>query len=283
MNITVQLQKIGILLTRILPLKLADKLAAGIGLLFCYFVRHKREYIRNNLEHIFSGEEIEPEQINHYIKRTFINFARMMTDFFRLSYMQKEDFDVERDGIENADRALAAKRGCILITLHLGNWDYAGAYLAAYGVPIIALVEETDPEMFDLYTRNRERTGMKTFPVQRSAIAFLQTIKQNKVLAIVADRDIMKNGVEVDFYNGRRSIPRGLAEIIIRKKIPVVFGHMVFNPPGKKHRYLGKIEPPFVFEGTAQEFNRLMVSTFEDYIRRYPDQWFVFHPEWLEQ
>jgi lauroyl/myristoyl acyltransferase len=283
MNITVQLQKIGIALTRIIPLKLTDKLAAGIGLLFCYFVPRKREYIRNNLEHIFSGEEVEPEQINHYIKRTFINFARMMTDFFRLSYMQKEDFDVERDGIENADRALAEKRGCILITAHLGNWDYAGAYLAALGVPIIALVEETDPEMFDLYTRNRERTGMKTFSIQKSAYAFLQTIRHNQLLAVLADRDIMKNGVEVDFFNGRRSIPRGLADIIIRKKIPVVFAHMVFNPTGRKHRYLGKIEPPVVFEGSVEEFNRLMVSNFEKVIRKYPDQWLVFHPEWLDQ
>lgn len=282
MNITVQLQKIGIILIRIIPLKLADKIAAGIGLLFCYFVKYKREYIRSNLEHIFSDEEIEPEQINHYIKRTFINFARMMTDFFRLSFMEKEDFDVERDGIVNADRALEEKRGCILITMHLGNWDYAGAYLAAFGVPIIALVEETDPRMFELYTKNRERTGMKTFPIQRSAIAFLQTIRHNHLLAIVADRDIMKNGIEVDIFNGRRTIPKGLADIIIRRKIPVVFGCMVFNPPGRKHRYLGKIEPPFVFEGTPEEFNRLMVSKFEEYIRKYPDQWLVFHPEWLE-
>jgi KDO2-lipid IV(A) lauroyltransferase len=205
-----------------------------------------------------------------------------MTDFFRLSYMEKEDFDVERDGIDNADRALEAKRGCILITMHLGNWDYAGAYLAAYGVPIIALVEETDPEMFDLYTKNRERTGMKTFPVQRSAIAFLQTIRHNHLLAIVADRDIMKNGITVDFFNGRRSIPRGLADLIIRKKIPVVFGCMVFNPPGKEHRYLGTIEPPLIFNGSAEEFNKLMVRKFEEYIRKYPDQWLVFHPEWLD-
>lgn len=282
MNITVQLQKIGILLIRVMPPKLADRVAAGIGLLFCYLVRRKREYIRANLEHIFCGEAIAPERINHYIKRTFINFARMMTDFFRLSYMDKEDFDVERDGIEHAEQALAEKRGCILITLHLGNWDYAGAYLAAYGVPIIALVEETDPEMFELYTRNRERTGMKTFPLQRSAIAFLQAMRHNRLLAIVADRDIMKNGIEVDFFHGRRTIPRGLADIIIRKKVPVVFGYMVFNPPGKEHRYLGKIEPPFVFEGSAEEFNRLMVSTFEKCIRKYPDQWFVFHPEWLD-
>ncbi len=283
MNITVQLQKIGIILIRIIPLKLADRIAAGIGLLFCYFVKYKREYIRNNLEHIFSGERIEPEQVNHYIKRTFINFARMMTDFFRLSYLEKDDFDVERDGIENANRALEEKRGCILLTMHLGNWDYAGAFLAAEGVPIIALVEETDPDMFDLYTRNRERTGMKTFSIQKSAYAFLQTIRQNHLLAVLADRDIMKNGIEVDFFNGRRAIPRGLADIIIRKKIPVVFAHMVFNPPGKKHRYLGRIEPHIVFEGTPEEFNRLMVSKFEECIRKYPDQWLVFHPEWLEQ
>ena len=124
---------------------------------------------------------------------------------------------------------------------------------------------------------------MKTFSVQKSAYAFLQTLRHNQLLAVLADRDIMKNGIEVDFFNGRRAIPRGLADIIIRKKIPVVFAHMVFNPPGKKHRYMGKIEPHIVFEGTPEEFNRLMVSTFEKCIRKYPDQWLVFHAEWLDQ
>jgi KDO2-lipid IV(A) lauroyltransferase len=280
----VQLQKLGVLLVQILPHKVADKVAAGCGLLFCYFSKKKRVYIVKNLQHIFFNEMIEPQQFNLYVKRTFINFARAMVDFFRLAFISKKKLigDVKCIGFENTLKALALKRGCVLITLHLGNWDYAGAYLAARNIPMSALVEETESEMFDLYTQHREKTGMKTFSLARAGYAFLDTIKNNRVLAILADRDIMKSGITIGFFSGKRKIPAGLAEIIIKKKLPVLFAYMVFNPHHNAHRYVGFIEPPLVFEGTVHEFNRLLVKKYETFIRAHPDQWFVFHPEWEE-
>lgn len=281
---TVQLQKLGVVLVQVLPRKVADKIAVGCGLLFCYLSKKKRIYIIKNLQHIFSDESIEPHQFNLYVKRTFINFARAMVDFFRLGFISKKKVidDVKCVGFENAIKALALKRGCVLITLHLGNWDYAGAYLAARDIPMSALVEETEAEMFDLYTQHREKTGMKTFPLTRAGYAFIDTIKNNRVLAILADRDIMKNGITVDFFSGKRKIPSGLAEIIIKKKLPVLFAYLVFNPHQNAHRYFGVMEPPFVFEGSVHEFNRLLVKKYETLIRAHPDQWFVFHPEWEE-
>ncbi len=67
-----------------------------------------------------------------------------------------------------------------------------------------------------------------------------------------------------------------------KKKLPVLFAYMVFNPHHNGRRYFGIIEPPIVFEGTVDEFNRLLVRKYETIIRSYPDQWFVFHPEWIE-
>lgn len=283
MNFVVLLQKLGISFTKILPLKITDKIAAGIGLLYCYMSKKKRGYIKKNLQYIFSDQNIEPELLNFYLKQTFINFSRAMVDFFRLGFISKEGFSTEGVGFENIDKALQFKRGCILITLHLGNWDYAGSYLAACGVRMSALAEVTETEMFDLYTKHRERLGMRTFPVTRAGYAFLYAIKSNSILAVLADRDIMKNGVTMNFFSGRRKIPKGLAEIIIKKKIPVLFAYMVLNPPHKMHRYFSMVEPSIVFDGNADEFNRLMVKKFEGYIRQYPDQWFVFHDEWIEE
>lgn len=283
MSLTVQLQKIGIALTRLLPVKVADRIADGLGMLFCYASRTKREYIQNNVRHIFHREELEPEQRVSYVKKTFKNFARSMTDFFRLAYITRDDFNIDCVGFDNAFKALELNRGCVLITLHLGNWDYAGAFLAAHGVPMNALVEVTEGEMFRLYTRHREHTGMKTFPVNRAGYAFLDTIKRNRVLALLADRDIMKNGITVDFFSGKRKIPRGLGDIIIKKKIPVLFAYLVFHPTSTVHRYLGCVEPPVVFDCSIDEFNRVLVKKMEGFIRTYPDQWFVFHPEWIEE
>jgi len=281
MNLVVQLQKFGIILAKILPLKISDKIATGLGFLYCLMSKKKRDYIRNNLMHVFNNKKIAPERFNFYVKRTFINFARTMVDFFRLGFILAQDFDVEVIGFENPAKALKLKKGCVLLTLHLGNWDYAGSYLAAHGVPMSALVEETDTEMFSLYTNHRERLGMKTFPVTKAAYAFINAIKNNRVLAVLADRDITKNGITVNFFSGKRSIPKGLAEIIIKRKMPVMFGYMVLQPSYKKNRYLGVIETPFVFSGDADAFNKMMVKKYEEFIRCYPDQWFVFHPEWI--
>lgn len=281
MNPVVLFQKFGIGLSRILPLKLSDKIAEVLGLLFYYFAGVKRGYIRNNLEHIFYDQKLTDSVLNSYTKRTFMNFARTMVDFFRLSYLDRNGFDVEPVGVYHALEALKHGRGCVLLTLHLGNWDYAGAYLAAHDVPMTALVEVTEPEMYELYKKHRERTGMVTFPVHKAGYAFLHAIKNNRVLAVLADRDIVHNGVTVDFFSGKRKVPRGLAEIIVKKRIPVVVAYIALNPKGKKHRYIGVVEHPVIFEGSANEFQKYMIERFEQIIRKYPDQWFVFHQEWI--
>lgn len=274
--------KCGVFLARFVPFKVADKTAVLLGSLSSHVLVGRRHTIEKNLYYIFSGKNIEREHFNRIVKATFVNYARIMVDFFRLGSMsKKEDFDVEADIAEGALNVLSHKRGCVLITMHLGNWDYAGAYLAAIGQPMSALVEETDPDILALYTRHRERTGMKTFPLPRAAYAFVDTIKNNRILAILADRDIVGNGTPIGFFSGRRKIPSGLATIIVRKKLPVLFGYMVLNPSHKR-RYLGIIEPPIIFEGDENEFNQLMVNKFEEIIRRYPDQWFVFQPKWIE-
>ena len=281
MNLAVQTQKFASILVRVVPFKLADRIARTLGLLFCNLAKTRRCQILNNLQHIFSDERISHEQINCYLKNTFTNYARAMIDFLRLSSMSKEDFSVEMIGFDNISKALIHGRGCIVLTLHIGNWDYAGSYLAARGAPMSALVEETIPEMYDLYTQHRERMGMKTFPLSKAGFAFLHTIKNNRALAVLGDRDILKSGIPVDFFSGRRNIPRGLGDIIIKRKLPVVFGYMVLHPVSKKMRYLGFLEDPVFFSGSEQEFDKAMVEKFESYILKYPDQWMLFQSDWI--
>jgi KDO2-lipid IV(A) lauroyltransferase len=184
--------------------------------------------------------------------------------------------------MEHIHKALEKRNGCVLITAHIGNWDYAGAYLAANGVPMNALVEVTDPEMFVMYTAHREHTGMKTYTLARAGHAFLNTIKDNRVLAVLADRDIMGTGTEVAFFDAKRKIPEGLGRIITKRNIPVVFAYMVLHPDQNKGRYLGVIEAPRVFVDTTDRFQEWLVNRLEDVVSTYPDQWFVFHPEWIE-
>jgi len=282
MGIVVLLQRIGIVLVKILPQNLLDWLATQIGIACYLMLKKKRSYIQTNLKHIFYERSVSAAVLESHTRQTFVNFARAMIDFFRLDSITKEGFSVECLGFDNIGIALGYGRGCILVTAHIGNWDYAGAYLAAYGVPMSALVEVTDRRMFALYTNHREHTGMRTYTVDQAGHAFLHMIKGNRVLAVLADRDIMKTGIEVDFCDARRKIPRGLGRLIARKKVPVVFAYMVLHPDPKKGRYLGVIEKPIIFSGGLRKFHEWLVGKLEVLLRTYPDQWFVFHPEWID-
>jgi lauroyl/myristoyl acyltransferase len=281
MNPTAALQKLAIHIVRLIPLRVADRIAIGIALVFCRFSRRRREQILTNLRHIFAGEHIGRHLMGQYLKNTFTNYARAMVDFLRLSYITKDDFSVDVEGRENIDDALKHGRGCIMLTMHIGNWDYAGCYLAAHGVPMSALAEEIDPEMYELYKRHRERTGMVTFPLSKAGYGFLHTIRNNRVLAVLGDRDITKKGVTVEFFDGKRNIPQGLGQIVIKRRIPVVFGYMIFNPLRKGSRYLGWISAPEIFAGNEDEFNAVMVKKFEQFIHRFPDQWMLFQNDWV--
>ncbi len=282
-NPTLQLLRLATLLVKVLPSKLSDKIAVLIGRFFCLILKERRGYILKNLYYIFPEYRRKRSIIIKLTKRTFENFALCMVDFLKLGFINKERIveEVRAVNLKNLTQALSYRKGGVLLTLHIGNWDYAGAYLSAMGFPMLALVEETEHEMFKFYTRNRERTGLKTYPLSKSAYAFIDIIKNNRILAVLADRDITKQGIVVNFFSGKRRIPHNLGEIVVKKRLPVLFGYMVLDHSNGKKRYLGVVEPPVFFTG-VDEFNRFMVKKFEETIKKYPDQWFVFQPEWID-
>ncbi len=233
-----------------------------------------------NLSHIFHNERLSNRDLAHYCRRTFINYARIMHDFLRLKFMRKKILieSVESSGLDNLSQALSTGNGCVLITLHLGNWDYAGSYLAALGFKMNALVEETSPEMFQLYNRHRSRFGLKPYPLSKAGYAFLHIIKKNQVLAVLADRDVAGNGVKKRLFSGIWRLPRGLGSILVRRHIPVLIGHMVLNYSGRR-RYSAAVTEPRVFS-REKDFDDWLIGHIQNLVKRYPDQWFVFQRGW---
>jgi lauroyl/myristoyl acyltransferase len=284
MNFILYLVKFLSILVSLMPQKLCDALSAAVGLIYYWLTPASRAVIRTNLRHALHTESPSRRQIDRLVLRTYFNYARRLTDFYRLTTLSREQVIrlVEEINVDHLDRALAQGRGVVMLTLHLGNWDYAGAYLAARGYPMNALVEEMDPGLLDFLTHHREATGMRTFTLPKSAYAFLDAIRHNRVLAVVGDRDLLKNGKTVKFFDGHRKIPANLSEIIVRKHIPVTFGYLAFNPKGSKWRYRGVVHKPESFD-TAENFERFMILKFEETIKLFPDQWLALQPEWLDQ
>ena len=104
--------------------------------------------------------------------------------------------------VENEEllrRPLAEGRGLIVSLPHAGNWDHAGAYFCASGAPLVTVAEHLRPEkLFRKFLAYRESIGMEVLDANARTLAILaQRLRSNRLVALVADRDLSRSGVEV--------------------------------------------------------------------------------------
>jgi KDO2-lipid IV(A) lauroyltransferase len=191
------------------------------------------------------------------------------------------------DGFDAVERAHAAGRGIILITGHFGNWELAGAYVAARGVPIEVIVRRMNNPLFDAYlTRTRERSGMRVIPdadaVRRAPRAF----QEGHAVAFVADQGVLGlASTYVPFFGRPAKTPRGPAVFALRLGVPTFFAAAI-RQPSDQYRFV--VTPVEISETGDREadvdravagYTRIL----ESWVRRYPEQYFWHHHRWKRQ
>lgn len=273
-------------LLRFLPYGWARTIALAAGDLSWLLLKERRRILEGNLSRTASQKM--PAERRKLVRSTFRNFALCSIDFLKLPLMAKEEVInlVEISGLENLDQALAQGKGAILVTGHLGNWDFAGAYLAALGYPIHVVVEDLEPETYKAFEQYRGTAGMKVISLERGAFPCLRVLKQRELLVLVGDRAIHGQGLTVDFCGGRRVLPEGPAAFVLKTGAALVIGYLVLNPKGSERRYKGMVSPVMAPETLSEKdvpgFTQAISDALSGAVKRYPDQWFVFQPQWKE-
>jgi len=290
------LYRIGQFIALSLPLKLAYRIAIVISDLHYIFADKDRLAVRENLKVIF------PEKSDREIRRIrigmFRNFAKYLVDFFRFS---KLDIDyikrnIKLENIRYFDDALALGKGAIVLTAHLGNWELGGVVASLLGYPLWAVaLPHKDKRVNNFFNSQREGKGMKVIPLGKAVRLCLNLLKENKIIALVGDRDFTSKGVVMDFFGRSTFLPEGPAAFALKTGAAIVPGFMVRNADDT---FTLRIEKPLQFtlknskihsrqekEDQAADLAGLIKqykTTIEDYIRAYPDQWYMFRKFWIE-
>ncbi|HEX6315981.1 MAG TPA: lysophospholipid acyltransferase family protein [Gemmatimonadaceae bacterium] len=276
-----------ITLLRYVPVRLARILAAAGGTLAWMVQSERRETLIKNLSYI--ALDRSPSERRRLAKRTFRNLAVTAVDQFRLpSITPKELRDLfEIRGIEHLDTSLARGKGVIVVTGHLGPYELASACVAAMGYPIHGMVENLEPALLEALASYRSATGMQLVNMKDGLRGAYRVLGQNHVLALVADRAIgdARGAIDVPFAGGKRPMPIGATVFAQATGAPIITAFAWRNPAGSP-RYVMAFDPP-VFAAGRDESERLrllqhIVERMEVAIRRNPDQWYVFQPDWIE-
>lgn len=278
--------RIGEALSLSLPLKAAYAIAIFLSDLRYIFAFNDRKNVTENLKIIFPDKN--DKEISGIRLRVFHNFAKYLVDFFRFKKLNADyiNKNVKIINLKYIDEALKQGKGVVIVTAHLGNWELGGVVvsMAGYSLSIVALPHKSKI-VTDFFDRQRESKGLKVFLLGNAAKGCIKALRNNQMLALVGDRDFTEGGRVMEFFGKPSIFPEGPAVFSLHTGAVVIPGFMlrneddsfslVFDKPlqytasGDRNRDLDKIISQYK-------------STFEKYIRAYPDQWYMFRRFWKE-
>jgi len=222
------------------------------------------------------------------VDAVFESYGRYWLEIFRLPSEVRRGEVVPNftiTGYEHIVDGLAAGKGVILALPHLGGWEWAAAWMAAQGHYMLAVVEPLDPpELFDWFERQRQAIGLEIVPIGPDVSKrVLGALRDNRIVCLLSDRDLTGDGVEVEFFGERTTLPAGPATCALRTGA-VLLPVAVYFQEGRQHH--GDVRAPIATDrrGTLREdiarITQDLAREFEDLIRAAPDQWHLLQPNW---
>ena len=181
--------------------------------------------------------------------------------------------------------AIAAKTGVIVALPHAGNWDHAGAYFCANGVRLVTVAERLKPEkLFLKFLSYRESMGMEVLPLDGRVLDTLaQRLGEGALVALVADRDLSRSGIEVDFFGGPARMPAGPALLALRTKAPLITAFVSYTETGIHIDFDTVVLPTSGSESEkVQEIVQMTAQQFESGIRKAPHDWHMLQRIWVD-
>ena len=240
--------------------------------------------LRSNLERV--KPDISTTQMQKLLEDSMDSYMRYWCDTFRFQNWDKEHINstvtVTRENLLLG--GIASGRGVIVSLPHAGNWDHAGAYFCLKGIHLVTVAERLKPErLFLEFLRYRQAIGMEVLALDSRSIATLaQRLREGHLVALVADRDLSKSGINVEFFGGPARMPAGPAVLALKTGAILLTAFVHYTESGI-HITFDEIDVPE--SGTQEEKVSALVQksadNFAKGISQYPHDWHMLQRIWI--
>jgi len=277
------LYKLAIFLSLNAPLRVAYKIAVFAADCQFFFSKKDRNAVLDNLAVIFGKCDKETLCI---ARSVFRNFAKYLVDFFRFSKIDDDYIKkyIKLKGIERVDNGFKQGKGVIIASAHLGNWELAGAIFAKLGYPLnVIALDHKNKSVNNIFLGQRRSMGMKVISIGMGLRRCFVALKKNEAVAVLGDRDFSTHGVNVAFFDRETDIPKGPAAFSLRSGAPIIPTIMLRNPDDTFDFIFEKpieYQPTGDSEKDIRALTKKLLAVIEDYVRKYPEQWYLFRRFW---
>lgn len=282
---------------RALPAPAAYWLAGIIGRAWYRLAGDRRRLVAESLGRVCAatGRPTRGRAFRRTVEAAFVSYASYWLELLRASdYPDDELHRVISIPPETWSEIEPVLRGGAIVAVpHLGNFEPFGHFMSVHGLPTVAPVEVTEPrEMYDFLVsrrvggRHASKSGVTIVPLAHAFRPMLAALRSGGVAALVADRDLSGDGIEVTIFGHRTTLPAGPAALALRTGKPLLVARVLRAGPD---RFVGDarvVTVPLTGERQRDEaaLTEGIAAGFERAIAEAPEQWWaIFQPFWLDQ
>ncbi|WP_301148247.1 phosphatidylinositol mannoside acyltransferase [Mycobacterium simiae] len=241
--------------------------------------------LRKNLARVLG---VPPAQVPDTLMREALaSYARYWREAFRLPSMDHRILarrvDETFQGADVLDAALAEGRGAVLALPHSGNWDMAGVWLAQTRGTFTTVAERLKPEsLYRRFIAYRESLGFEVLPLsggERPPFEVLcERLRANRAVCLMAERDLTRTGVQVDFFGEPTRMPAGPAKLAIETGAALLPAHCWNEPDGWRVWIQSPLD---CSSGDVAAITQALADRFAVNIAAHPEDWHMLQPQWL--
>lgn len=226
-----------------------------------------------------------PGKARKAVYQSYLIFGKTLIDKTAISAGLRDKFTYEFDGIENLLQMMKAKKGGVLISAHIGNFEIAERFFS-----------EIDFDyQINLVTTDREHSVIKDYlesvAQTKSSIKFIlikedmshifdinRALANNEIICFTGDRYFEGSKfLETEFLGKTAKFPAGPFLIASRLNVPVAYVYVMKEPNLHYHLYARIAE---VKHRDSQALLESYANNLESMLAIYPDQWFNYFDFW---
>jgi phosphatidylinositol dimannoside acyltransferase len=272
-------------LGQILPARSGRSWYEKAGRLFYRLASRARATVAANQAQVL-GRPIEDTLVQASTREAFALYGRYWFDTFNvLGWTDEQVVDAFRfEGIEHVEKGLADGKGVVIALPHTGNWDVGGRAMGIRVAPVVAVAEHLKPDrLFELFLEHRRRLRIDVVDLASDHVGrqLTQRLEQNRIVALVADRDLSGGGVEVEMFGRTRRMPAGPALLALSAGAPLISGPTYTTREGWVEVLTPvSIEPTGRRKEDVIALTQALATAFERAIAAAPPDWHMFQPAW---
>jgi phosphatidylinositol dimannoside acyltransferase len=226
-----------------------------------------------------------PAELDELVRAGVRSYARFWMETFRLSGMDHQaiyrDVNDRVIGAPLIDAAVERGKGAILTLPHTGNFDVSGIWLVGHQGRFTTVNERLKPEsVYQRFVGYRESLGFEILPTGGSAYRVLmERLRANKVICLLADRDLSRRGIPVSFFGEQTRMPAGPARLAAATGAQIILVDNTFADDGWGLRF----HSPIVVNSRdeANSATQRMADGFAADIAANPADWHMMQKLWL--